>query len=347
MIQVPSQPKEYKRLPGKKRGFLGISKLWLGKDHLLRVSHRMVVEEYKRFYFGDIQAIIISRNHRGLIQRIILAILAAIFLLSAWSAGYGFRIFFMVMASLSVLLALIDILRGPTCSTWVQTAVQTEKLESLNRLRTARKVLDRIRPLIENVQGRASSQDIERHRNRQSQSLSADNPGARNRPTSKHEPGRYHQALFILLLVDGLFTLTAFLFRHPVTIVLGTLVNMAVMALIIIALVRQNDSDMDRAVTRLTWAVLVYNILMFINGYINSILLAVEQPVAATNQLDMLKMMAARTPAESSWLLFSYLFFGGASLAFGLFGLTLLSRHRRTHQSPNRPIHSAEPPLTP
>ncbi len=245
MIQVPKRPKEYRRLPGKKRGFLGIFTLWLGKDHLLSVSHRMVVEEYKRFYFGDIQALIVSKNNRGLTQRIILAILGAIFMISAWPSSIGFRIFFIVTGAVFFLLALIDVLRGPTCTTWVQTAVQTEKLESLNRLKNARKALDRVRPLIESVQGRVSSQDMERYGSTQPQSLSTMNPIAQDRPEPRHEPGRFHQALFILLIIDGLLTLSVFLFRHPTILIFGTLVSVAMMVMVIIALVKQNDSDME------------------------------------------------------------------------------------------------------
>jgi hypothetical protein len=49
---------EYNKLPGSKKGFLiGKYTLWQGSDHLLQVFSRVGVEEYKRFYFSDIQAV--------------------------------------------------------------------------------------------------------------------------------------------------------------------------------------------------------------------------------------------------------------------------------------------------
>jgi hypothetical protein len=45
---------------------------------------------------------------------------------------------------------------GPTCSLQVQTAIARHPLPPLNRLRRARKVLARIRPLIVAAQGELS-----------------------------------------------------------------------------------------------------------------------------------------------------------------------------------------------
>jgi hypothetical protein len=48
--------------------------------------------------------------------------------------------------------ALISGLRGASCRCYVRTAVQTEKLSSLNRLRRAEKVIASLKPLIEATQ---------------------------------------------------------------------------------------------------------------------------------------------------------------------------------------------------
>ena len=48
----------YRKLPGRRRGFLFGSSVWLADDHLLLVKSARFREEYRRFYFRDIQAIV-------------------------------------------------------------------------------------------------------------------------------------------------------------------------------------------------------------------------------------------------------------------------------------------------
>src|SRR5215813_3727271 len=50
----------YRRLPGRRRGFLFGSSVWLGTDYLLLVKSARFREDYKRFYFPDIQAIVMA-----------------------------------------------------------------------------------------------------------------------------------------------------------------------------------------------------------------------------------------------------------------------------------------------
>jgi hypothetical protein len=51
----------------------------------------------------------------------------------------------------------INILLGTTCHCYIKTAVQTERLLAVGRLRTARKFLDRIRPRISEAQSVAAA----------------------------------------------------------------------------------------------------------------------------------------------------------------------------------------------
>ena len=54
----------------------------------------------------------------------------------------------------------INNLLGPTCVCHLQTAVQTEHLPSLNRIRRVQQLLNRIRPFIEETQGRIAPDEI-------------------------------------------------------------------------------------------------------------------------------------------------------------------------------------------
>lgn len=152
---MPQNTREYTRLPGrgfKKGGFFAVfrirARLWLGRDHLLCVYNKKYEEDYKRFYYKDIQAIIIHKTNRAKAWNIIFGIFAAIFavrITELWP-----------LTGFFLLLMLINRLRGPTCACTLQTAVSKEYLPSLSRLRNAEKAVNRLMPLIEKAQGKLS-----------------------------------------------------------------------------------------------------------------------------------------------------------------------------------------------
>jgi hypothetical protein len=111
-------------------------------------------ESYKRFYFKDIQAVIIRRTVRALVWNCVLFPLAFLFFLPALSVTeVAGRVILWILGGLFFLLALINLLRGSTCVTQIKTPVQTEQVPAWNRLRAARKGMDRIRPLLLEAQG--------------------------------------------------------------------------------------------------------------------------------------------------------------------------------------------------
>ena len=165
----PAPEIRYKRLtrPGMRSGFgttaFSSGSLWLGPDHLLSVESNGYTETYKRFYFRDIQAILIQKTKRYLWWNIIvgsIALICSIFVLlmaastDQWRSGdMAGAIVLGSIAALWVLVLLINFFLGPTCKTFLRTAVQIEKLPSLNRIRKTRWVLDKIRPLMIAAQG--------------------------------------------------------------------------------------------------------------------------------------------------------------------------------------------------
>lgn len=130
------------------------SSLWLGKDHLLVIDTSGYTESYKRFRFRDIQALVFCRTDTWLYQAVILAAFAAFFGLIALLGGGP--VIAWIFGSLAVIFGvcvLVDLLLGPTSKCYVQTAVQTEQLAPLARLRRAQRVLATLRPLIIGAQG--------------------------------------------------------------------------------------------------------------------------------------------------------------------------------------------------
>ena len=70
------------------------------------------------------------------------------------------RSFGLAFAGFFALLLISNVILGPTCVCYIRTAVQTERLGSVTRIPAARRLLKRIRPLIEGVQGSLSQQEF-------------------------------------------------------------------------------------------------------------------------------------------------------------------------------------------
>lgn len=152
--------KEYVRLPGGRGVTLaGRRSLWRGADHLLYLSYRGFTEEYRRFYFADIQAIYYRKTAGGKVLNGFMGGIAVLFALVAF-LGWKVQQWEMwgvvtvaVFAAIFVLFLVANLLMGPTCKCFLRTAVQLQYLPSIRRVRHARKAIQIIQPLIETVQG--------------------------------------------------------------------------------------------------------------------------------------------------------------------------------------------------
>ena len=150
---MAKKPRVYQRLPGVgSRGSQRV-RLWQGPDHLLFVASSALGERYKRFYFADIQAIVIRKTAGWLGWAIVLLAATGISgLIAAEVSEADGRIVMLSIAGVFFLLLIVHAALGPTCRSVIRTAVQTEELPSLKRVRNTDKVLARIRPLIESAQ---------------------------------------------------------------------------------------------------------------------------------------------------------------------------------------------------
>jgi len=157
---------EYVRLPGRRYTSLSFTRnsLWLGKDHLLHVINRGYTEEYKRFDYRDIQAVLLRATPAGTIISVVLGVIAGInvALLAlgrfVWSWDRIALIPLAISSAFWVFCFLIELAAGSTCSCHLRTAVQYEPLPSLFRIRKAHRAIDLLRARIENVQGVLSRQ---------------------------------------------------------------------------------------------------------------------------------------------------------------------------------------------
>jgi hypothetical protein len=147
----------YMRLPGVRRGFLRKATLWEGRDHVLLVRGTRFVEEYRRFYFKDIQSLQLARTFRlGSIGWLI-----TVPLICGWAALIipWLRAAWVALAA-GYLLARLYFAKQNGCCCYIQTAVSREELPSLFRVRAARAVFERLGQRIEKIQGTLPS-DVE------------------------------------------------------------------------------------------------------------------------------------------------------------------------------------------
>ena len=103
-------------------------------------------------YFTDIQGIVARKTFGGKIQNAILGGFILLFGLMALFNNSGMIIFHGIFTGIMIAALLINIYKGPSCETHLFTAVQTEKLTTLNRLKIAIRIMERLRPLIEHSQ---------------------------------------------------------------------------------------------------------------------------------------------------------------------------------------------------
>jgi hypothetical protein len=331
----------YKRLPGRgprKRGIITAVRsrcsLYLAGDHILAVDNTGFFENYKRFYFADIQAFITQKTKRGTVWNIVLVVMIACSLAGAlFSEEESLRILCWILSGIFLAFLLANILRGPTCTCNIVTAVQVEKLPSLNRLRVARKVIDTLKRSIERAQGKLSPEEITA-----GQSITA-HPASSLRGTRvsqgrqrqiRHYNGTIHMIAFALLLADGILTSISLL-NH--TLLIG-IVSSALTAMytigIIIALVKQYRSDIPRSVQGITWASLGFVCVSFILSYILMITAFIHKPHVMMDQWDMYRAMFELSPQDSPFHMTVYGFAAVCAFVLGTLGLIGVKRHRDT-----------------
>lgn len=140
----------YARLPGALRGFVRRASLWEGPDHLLSVTGTRFAEEYRRFYYRDIESIVVRKSGRagsfGLWVVLGLACLICWLLKAPAARAIAGGLVLVLVARLILSLRY-------SCRCYIQTAVSREELPSLLRTWSAQKALERIRSRIAEVQG--------------------------------------------------------------------------------------------------------------------------------------------------------------------------------------------------
>ena len=310
---------KYKKLPDRGQNkswlfpFAGFgSRIFLGQDNLLCVYRKRYEEEYRRFYFKDIQAITIRKNRRDLALNAIFAVLSIIFI-AIETYLWPISVFFLF-------LILINWLLSPTCTCHIQTAVSKEKLPSLNRIKKAQKIIDQIIPFIEKEQGKLERDEIITGMQKLSEEKSESGLMTLNREISSYN-GTIHKALFPLLLLSGFILCFDLYAISMFTTVLGLINTAAMVILVIVALVKQPGSALRNELRILTWMTMGYLVISGVAGYAFYMYLAFKNPNMLNNQWEMLKIVSSVSVSDYPVILGTYIVFIVLSFSFSTAGL--------------------------
>lgn len=330
-----SKQQRYRRLPG---GRLTRHALWQGSDHILNVRRQAFSESYTRFFFRDIQALLIQQTGTW---KILLAIFGLLAGFTGWftllSDSLGFQIFWGVIFGIFGGLFLGNWLLGPTCRCYLVTAVSRYYLPSLSRIKTADKLMGRLRPLIQNAQ-KDIQIDMTEPAESSPSTTSAGNPfylrtspdalppEAPPKPVKRYE-GTAHLVVFGALLLSGVVTGISLFFYHAGLVVLYWVSVLSVSVCVIIALIKQHGTNITSALKGITWGTFGYVAASYLTGYAFFMMVTIKSAMEAgprygtQDELEVYRAILNLSPQESPVFFSLYLVLAG--IAFLLAGLGL------------------------
>jgi hypothetical protein len=338
---------KYKRLASSRCGLGKWHTLWLGDDHLLAVESNGYSEEYARYYLKDIQAIVTRRSSWGKVLNAVSGSLAAISLF-AGIGGYEngpspVSVTAAIFGGFFLLLLLWNLFRGPTCCCQIRTPVGIEKLPALDRTRSVRKVLNRLRPLIGQLQGGITRKEIIELTGKYMDTPPAVSSAALGLKGAGSAPpvaentispyrGGLHRAAFLLLIADAGLSLLQILHNSKALVILSTFVEIAFLFLAIIVLVKLQSRPAASLAKWMTWGGLATMVAGSVISYFFMIFLNIGKIKPGTTQDQLFDFYAAIEPADHPSFATFLLAFAVVTAVIGIAGLIALGREQRSFE---------------
>lgn len=314
--------------------------LWLGGDHLLVVDSNGYTEEYKRYYFRDIQGIVVRPTVSGKMINVLLALPLALLLWGALAADQtGDAAVFMVFAAFFLVLLIVNIVRGGTCEAELFTAVQSEPLVTLHRMKVARKVVAQLQPLVASAQGELKPEEVQAAQaGLEKPHLSSPMAEAGLPVPEVNYRGKVHMILAWVALADVLGTAGTILAGAELTRVYSLIHIAAVAVLAIIAMNKQRGTNLPVGLKRLPVFLLTSLVTVFLLSFCWGIYMAFTRP-------EMMEQVQEQ-PLGTTWQLVMTVLSTGLNAAGGLYGIRAFKRYQQSLE-PIPQVPGALPPESP
>ena len=154
---MPEEQHKYERLPGTQWSSLAATTAYLGEDHVLIVRRSLFAERYRRFYFHDIQAVIVRESPRAWILGAVLGLIVGVLVLMHLDGG-GLGV--LIAAGVLTALLLLHLAGGRACECHIQTLMNRQRIPTVGRTRVAERFLSVLRERITAAQGELSPQQV-------------------------------------------------------------------------------------------------------------------------------------------------------------------------------------------
>ena len=256
----------YRPFPG--NAALYWPKLWQGPDHVLLQARFNFVEQYRRFFFRDIQAVIIRRTPGAAIRTtwisILLGFLVVLNLITGGHAGV------LAASGALVLMLVVNLALGPTCRCHLKTATYLQPLYSLKRMNRAMAFVEALRPLVDDAQGTLTDEEIRRR---------AGDPDLTDAPPVRHpssfagagQPagwkayhGSAHGVLFVILAAGAAVGCIELAAWHVLWASLAGVLLVAQLAFAVAAAARQADSSIPGGLRMTVWLSIVHVCMVYL-----------------------------------------------------------------------------------
>lgn len=337
---------KYKRIARSRCGLGKWHTLWLGDDHLLAMESTGYSEEYTRFYFKEIQAVITRRTVAGKVWNavfgsvVLISLTAGVADYSANSILTPKNIFAGISGGVFLIMLLWNIFHGPTCRCHVRTQVGSKELTALDRIRSVKKMLGRIRPLVGQLQGGITRQEIiELTRmgkdappavfpSATAPKIAGTAPSAAENRTSSYGGG-LHLAAFLLLIADAGISSLQMLHNSKVMVSLTAIISLTFLLLAIIALIKQKENFVSPLAKGMTWSGVAVMVAGSVISYFFMVFLNIAKfKGGVTTQNDLFDFYAAIRPADHPAYAFFILAYAIVAAGIAITGLVAINRER-------------------
>jgi len=286
---------QYEKLPGGYRAVFTLSSrahgtLWLGSDHVLLVRSTEFSETVRRVFLKDIELVTITPSR----DRIWATLLVGTWALLALLAGYGILYAFDFgggaplagfVASVLAAFAAWTVWywqQGPTGRVRIHTAVHSDDVLALTRLRKAEQAFAILLPKIAEVQGRMEDELLRREPEPERVWMPSRHavaaPATEFKPKPRFKPG-WHYAFYIWMIWGEVLSITALLVQTEFVTWLGGYHMLIYVAIAAGALTVQHRSNSSAMVRGITWAAIATQFAQFSIAGMYSFFIGMQNPL--------------------------------------------------------------------